>query len=174
MRLILASALAVSFVGGAALAQPQMSAYHTPPACWTAPRITHGPWGEQPPGERVAVRRERVAPVDGVQWTMSPNGAYRLRKTDPDFSAPPPWNTRIVIETERPEAVVVELRNHGTATAYAAWALEKLVLVRVWWGRVLGADLLVDAETGAIVWKETMRGGDAAFEQSRGQPCPTR
>lgn len=173
MRLILAFALALAlaFVGGAAFAQAP--GHHTPPACWTAPRITHGAWGEQP-GERAAVRRERVAPVDGAQWTVSPNGAYRLRKADPDFSAPPPWNSRIVIESERPEAVVVELRNHGNATAYAAWANEKLVLVRVWWGRVLGADLLVDAETGELVWKETIRGGDAAFEQSRGQPCLAR
>jgi hypothetical protein len=44
--------------------------------------------------------------------------------------------------------------------------------VRVWWGRVLGADLLVDAERGEIVWRDTVRGGDAPFEQSRGQACP--
>ena len=145
--------------------------FHTPPACWTAPRITHGPWSEQP-GERAAVLRERVAPAEGAQWLASPNGAYRLRKVDPDFSAPPPWNTRIVVEVERPEAVVVELRNHGNATAYAVWVNEKLVLVRVWWGRVLGADLLVDVERGEIVWRDTVRGGDAPFEQSRGQACP--
>ena len=68
--------------------------------------------------------------------------------------------------------MVVELRNHGNATAYAVWVNEKLVLVRVWWGRVLGADLLVDAERGEIAWRDTVRGGDAPFEQSRGQACP--
>lgn len=159
--------------GLAVQANAQNVPFHTPPACWTAPRITHGAWGEQP-GERAAVLRERVPATEGAQWTTSPNGAYRLRKVDPDFSAPPPWNTRIVIENERPDAVVVELRNHGNASAYAVWVNEKLVLVRVWWGRVLGADLLVDAEKGEIVWKETARGGDAAFEQSRGQACPAR
>jgi hypothetical protein len=171
MRSVLAAVLAL-----ASLALPgavQAAQFHTPPGCWTAPRITHGPWSEQP-GERAAVLRERVAAPEGAQWTASPNGVYRLRKVDPDFSAPPPWNTRIVIEAERPDAVVVELRNHGNASAYAVWVNEKLVLVRVWWGRLLGADLLVDAETGEIVWKETARGGDAAFEQSRGQACPAR
>ena len=153
--------------------QAQTPRHHTPPACWSAPRITHGAWGEQP-GERVSVARAVVPAAEGTAWTMSPNAAYRLRKIDPDLTAPPPWNTRIVIEAERPEAVVVDLRNHGTATAYAVWVNEKLVLVRVWWGRVLGADLLIDAETGEIVWKETARGGDAPFEQSRGQPCPAR
>jgi len=171
MRSILASILAMFSLTLPGHAQtPQ---FHTPPACWSAPRITHGAWSEQP-GERATVTRERVAAVDGAQWTASPNGAYRLRKADPDFSAPPPWNTRIVIENERPEAVVLELRNHGNATAYAVWVNEKLVLVRVWWGRVLGADLLVDAERGEIGGKETARGGDAAFDQSRGQSCPTR
>ena len=154
-------------------ASAQAPQFHTPPACWTAPRITHGAWGEQP-GERAVVLRERVAAPEGAELKVSPNGAYRLRKVDPDFSAPPPWNTRIIIEAERPEAVVLELRNHGNASAYAVWVNEKLVLVRVWWGRVLGADLLVDAEKGEIVWKETARGGDAAFEQSRGQACPAR
>lgn len=172
MRSALASVLALASLALPAGAQSVQ--YHTPPACWTAPRITHGPWSEQP-GERFAILRERVASPGNAEWTVSPNGAYRLRKIDPDFSAPPPWNTRIVIEAERPEAVVLELRNHGNvALVYAGWVIEKLVLVRVWWGRVLGADLLIDAETGEIVWKETARGGDAAFEQSRGQACPAR
>ena len=168
MKHALGLALGLTLVAATASAQQQ---FHTPPACWTAPRITHGPWSEQP-GDRAVVTRERVASADGATWTLGPNGAYRLRKADPDFSAPPPWNTRIVIETEKPEAVVVELKNHGNATAYAVWVNEKLVLVRVWWGRVLGADLLVDVEKAEIVWKETTRGGDAAFEQSRGQTCP--
>jgi hypothetical protein len=155
--------------GGAARAQQ----FHTPPACWSAPRITHGPWSEQP-GERVEIRRGREpAPAD-AKWTMSPNGAYRMRQLDPDFGAPPPWNTRLVIEAERPELVVLELRNHGNGAAYANWVSEKLVLVRVWWGRVIGADLIVDAETGEIVWKETVRAGEIPFEQSRGKPCPAR
>ena len=98
----------------------QTPRHHTPPACWSAPRITHGAWGEQP-GERVSVSRAVVPAAEGTAWTMSPNAAYRLRKIDPDLTAPPPWNTRIVIEAERPEAVVVDLRNHGTATAYAVW-----------------------------------------------------
>ena len=171
MRSILASVLALS--GLALTAQAQTVQFHTPPACWTAARITHGAWSEQP-GDRAVIARERVPAAEGAQWTVSPNGAYRLRKVDPDFSAPPPWNTRIVIENERPESVVLDLRNHGNASAYAVWVNEKLVLVRVWWGRVLGADLLVDAEKGEIVWRETARGGDAAFEQSRGQPGPAR
>ena len=161
--------LACAFVLLASTAMAQQ--YHTPPACWTAPRIVHGPWSEQP-GERAVIVRAAEKEPDGAKWTPSPTGAYRLRQVDPDFTAPPPWNTRIVIEAERPEAVIVELRNHGNATAYAIWVNEKLVLVRVWWGRVLGADLLVDAEKGEIVWKETVRGGETAFEQSRGQPCP--
>lgn len=167
MKHALGLALGLSLIAVAASAQQQ---FHTPPACWTAPRITHGPWSEQP-GDRAVVTRERIPAAEGATWTLGPNGAYRFRKVDPDFSAPPPWNTRIVVDTERPEAVVVELKNHGNATAYAVWVTEKLMLVRVWWGRVLGADLLVDVEKAEIVWKETTRGGDTPFEQSRGQNC---
>lgn len=170
MKTALGLATSILLVAGAASAQ-QAQSFHTPPACWTAPRITHGPWSEQP-GERAAVVREKVAGGEGATWTLSPNGAYRFRKVDPDFSGPPPWNTRIVVDSEKPENVVVELKNHGNATAYAVWVNEKLILVRVWWGRVLGADLLVDVEKAEIVWKETTRGGDAPFEQSRGQNCP--
>src|SRR4030095_4341285 len=97
-----------------------------------------------------------------------------VRQVDPDFSAPPPWSTRVIIEAERPEATVVELRNPGNGAAYAIWLNEKLVLVRVWWGRVIGADVIVDAEKGEIVWKETVRAGEIPFEQARGQPCPAR
>ena len=156
-----------------ATATAQAQQFHTPPACWTAARITHGPWTEQP-GDRVAIRRAAEPAPGDAKWTPSPNGAYRMRQVDPDFSGPPPWNTRLVIEAERPEAVVLELKNHGNAVAYANWINEKLVLVRVWWGRVIGADLIVDAETGEIVWKETVRSGDVAFEQSRDKPCPAR
>ena len=102
MRLILACARALSLAGGAALAQAP--AYHPPPACWTAPRITHGAWSEQP-GERAAILREKVPGGEGATWTLSPNGAYRFRKIDPDFTGPPPWNTRIVVDAEKPERV---------------------------------------------------------------------
>jgi hypothetical protein len=169
MKHVLGLATCLALIACAASAQ--QPSFHTPPACWTAPRITHGPWSEQP-GERAAVVRDKVSGGEGATWTPSPNGAYRLRKIDPDFTGPPPWNTRIVVDNERAENVVVELRNHGNASAYAIWINEKLILVRVWWGLVLGADLVVDVEKGEIVWKETTRGGDAAFEQNRGQPCP--
>jgi hypothetical protein len=163
----------ISLAALASTAASRAQQYHTPPACWSAARMTHGPWSEQP-GERVAIGRAREAAAADAKWTPSPNGAYRFRQIDPDFSGPPPWNTRFVIEAERPEAVVLELRNHGNGAAYANWMNEKLVLVRVWWGRVIGADIIVDAESGEIVWKESVRAGDVAFEQSRGRPCPPR
>jgi hypothetical protein len=47
------------------------------------------------------------------------------------------------------------------------WVNEKLLSVRVWWGRAIGTDLIVDVERERLVYRELFHDGQSMFEQWR-------
>ena len=47
----------------------------------------------------------------------------------------------------------------------ARWINEKLLFVRVYWGRIIGSDYIFDVEHGAFVHKEMVHDGTPLFQQ---------
>jgi len=53
------------------------------------------------------------------------------------------------------------------------WVNEKLLFVRVHWGRIQASDLLVDVELGSVIWHERADNGEIAYQQFQ-QACDGR
>lgn len=141
----------------AELRRHSANAFHTSPNCWTKPRIYADPGHE---GERLAISRQGALPSDAPSPVMSPNGAYAFYRVENRAGGP-----TVVVYSERPYLLLIGA--DGTEALELSWVNEKLILVRVWWGRVAGTDYLVDVEREAIVYSEGFRYGSIAYQQYR-------
>lgn len=132
--------------------------FHTSPACWDEPRI-HAE-------EREAHVDVEVVRADGPlaePVIVSPNGAYTFHLDEIPATGGNSDYT-LTVDNERPyllELAFPDARGVVTPT----WINEKLLFVRVWWGRVAGTDYLVDVEKEAVVLVEPFRYGAIAFQQ---------
>jgi len=52
----------------------------------------------------------------------------------------------------------------------ARWISEKLIFIRVWWGRIVGSDLIFDVEKREFVYREMIHDGTHLYRQSRRSP----
>jgi hypothetical protein len=147
----------------AALAQTDASpGWHTAPDKWKEPRIYQSAFDPQ---YESRIRFGEAPSRELPDQFRSPNGAYWLALDQPDTTRPGPWNTTLCLFTERDTLQTLTFLDHATYGVTAAWINEKLVTVRVWWGRELGTDLILDAETRAVIWREMFRYGQSVFQQ---------
>lgn len=150
--IVSAAALLFAIPGGAVAAD-----FHTRPHCWSEPRIYHDGGAAEP----IPIRR--VEGALGGEAERSPNGAYGFRIVEPDDSAGLSEPTLVLVDNERPYLLRMSLEGGRSVTA--SWVNEKLVFVRVWWGRIAGTDYLVDVEREEVVHAETVRFGSVEFVQ---------
>ena len=102
------------------------------------------------------------APATG-EPRISPNGAYRATRVEGPGGA-------LVLEIDRERPAPLRLTVREIDARYGPrieWVNEKLLFVRVWWGRILGADLVIDVEVGAILYREMLHDGTIPFQQFR-------
>jgi len=149
--------------------------FHTSPACWEAPRIHHVGAPEPQLRERVTIGPGPTERPPGTGET-SPNGAYRFWVEAPDTSVPGPWRASVRIDHERPQLLELGLEDVA-GTVHPRWVNEKLLFVRVPWGRLQMSDLVLDVESGEIVHHEVAVSGELAFAQFQAAcdgacPCP--
>jgi hypothetical protein len=88
---------------------------------------------------------------------ISPQGTARLIFTEqPDFTKAGVWNTkaRIIGNAAHPLNLMLEFRDHANQYVYAVWLNEKLIFLRVWWGRLVSTDLLLNVESGEPLYIE--------------------
>ena len=139
--------------------------FHTSPACWDEPRI-HAEMREA----HVVVEIVRADGPLAEPVVVSPNGAYAFHLDEMPAEA---GNSDYTLRIDNERPYVLELafpEARGVVTPN--WINEKLLFVRVWWGRVAGTDYLVDVEQEAVVLVDPFRYGAIAFQQFRqcGQP----
>jgi hypothetical protein len=143
-----------------------VSAIHTSPEHWTRPRIFHEPF-DQEFESQIVLSRTAVS-ADDVPKKIIPsgNGAYWFGVHYPDRtqSQGDPWNTRIMVYNERGYLVQLELKRIHYCRDIE-WINEKLLKVRVWWGRVVATDLILDVEKEKFVYQEMVHGGSIPFQQ---------
>jgi hypothetical protein len=74
---------------------------------------------------------------------------------------------------ERRTLVQLSFVDHANYSLEVSWVNEKLLCIRVPWGRILGTDLVFDVETGRFVYRESHNWGQIEFEQWKapGEPC---
>ena len=151
--------------------------FHTSPACWDAPRLYHA----GPPPAEIAARVHLIEspptppsmPMPGEE-TLSPNGAYRFWVRNPDTATPGPWGAGVIVDNERETRLLLLIEDVAGPIA-PRWINEKLILLRVAWGRVMFSDLILDVERGEIVFHEQVLDGTIAwqqFQESCDGSCP--
>lgn len=158
----------------AACARPQ--GFHTTPDKWKEPRLFHRSMDATIDGkeyqDRVQLGHSSVqVPLEGR--VLSPNKAYWFHADNPGCEGLDGARRRpraIDIFTERPSLLRLTLID--TDCRYAGevrWISEKLLFVRLWWGRVLGSDLILDVEQERVLYHEFVNDGGLAFIQWQGQ-----
>lgn len=99
-------------------------------------------------GERDALARLPPDPA--------PFGSRTLVIQRADTMQPPPWTTSMHVMTTRKNDVAlrIEFRDHATYGVSHHWLNDHLLFLRVWWGRIVSTDIILDVDTGQIVLAE--------------------
>lgn len=146
--------------------------FHTRPDKWKEPRLFHEPLDASPEAQqykdRVRLNHDRSG-VAVATRVASPNRAYWFSDQPANCEGEVRWGNRIItVFTERTSLLRLILSKADCRYAGdVRWISEKLLFVRVWWGRVLGSDLVVDVENEKLLYHELIHDGDLAFQQWR-------
>jgi len=176
LRCVMAAMLLVEMSCALRKAQsPQEWTWHTEPDKWTEPRAFETPFedrfADQLTLEHVNLRDEFNLKV------RSPNEAYWFG-VNIDWPEPPEVSNNgseflvssrdvmIYVYTERPHMIRITVFDHyPNFSVDARWITEKLLYLRVWWGRVLGSSYIIDMENESIIYKEMVQDGLIPFQQ---------
>ncbi len=133
------------------------------PENWKEARNYHQPF-DYSYADRINLGRVGEMP-DFAEPVASPNGGYSFTAFYPDYSQEPEWSTIIYINTERDSLLRLSLINHNNARPEIRWINEKLLFIRVWWGRTVGTDMVLDVEHGEFAYREMVIWGEILFQQ---------
>jgi hypothetical protein len=147
-------------VGGATAAEPgsgQQAAWPgLPPDCWTEPRLYLTDTDDWNWPSRTKI--ERIAATAPLQVTRAPNRVYSFAVQG---EAP---RQSVLIFAEQPRAIRISF-NDPRGLAEVKWLNEKLLYLRVWWGRVAATDLFFDVEQARVVLAQSVHDGADAMQQ---------
>jgi len=168
---VLALAGLLTIAAGAQAAPP----WHTPPDRWPEPRNYQTPFDPQYDG-RLLLSQEKVNRPFALK-VSSPNRAYWFG-ADPDWPRDPSpacdgaefevkaEDASFWVFTEREDLLKVTLKKHyPNFLIRVRWVNERLLYIRVWWGRIVGSCYLLDVEARRVVYREMVRSGDIEFQQ---------
>lgn len=134
---------------------------HTSPNNWKEPRNFHVPLLETM-SERIIISKGKLGLSDSV--TKSPNNAYYFslnKKKNQKYTM-----LEIMIFNEKDSIPYILLKNYKSIEIIK-WINEKLIFIRVWFGRIAAADLIFDVEKEKIIYKETCYDGHQAYKQAK-------
>jgi hypothetical protein len=176
-RMALAWVLLLALTPAPGFAQDTWT-WHTRPDKWREPRTFQTPFVEAYQ-QRILIHH--VSPSQDFGFKVfSLNNAYWFA-IDPDSAPERPSeksvrfhvgapDARIRVFNERDQQIDIVLKDHyPNFQITASWVTEKLLFIRVWWGRVLGTDLVFDVERESLVYREMVNDGDIPFMQWQGQ-----
>lgn len=133
-----------------------------PPDCWTQVRNyqTDGDDWNWPSRTKI----EHIVATKPDLVTLSPNGTYYFAVSK---SAP---GQSVLIFSEKEDMVRISFSDAKGLTD-VKWVNERLLYMRVWWGRVAATDLLFDVEKERVVHSESTHDGTNAMQQHQ-EMCP--
>ena len=80
--------------------------------------------------------------------------------------------TEIVIERAPEDLLLVRLTDVYQDNVDLRWLNEKLLLVKVWWGRVAATEMILDVSKGSWIYQEIAHYGDLAKPCSEEKKSP--
>ena len=151
--------------------------YHTNPLCWESGRIFHPKSSDE---MEYATRRmsesvtvEHVKSHDLKNPSYSSNKAYAVSsqavwtKYTVDGHDRNRQDFEIFIYNERPYLIHLNVQN--IYIGEINWVNEKVLFVRIWWGRLVGVDVFYDVELEKIIEQQPFMAGWQAFNQYKNQ-----
>ncbi len=98
----------------------------------------------------------RFPPSRRFEEVSSPQRTAHALVSPPDFDRPGPWTTVVAVRGNqaRPLELLITVADHGSGGVHLRWLNEKLIWLRVWWGRVVASELLLDVETAKELYHE--------------------
>ncbi len=131
------------------------------PSTWTAPRNVHQEIDAQHL-ERISIKKVEKGNEDSSGASFSPNHSYWMK------SLPPTGTSQVVMITTDRNGYLISFRDsYSNFPIQTKWVNEKILFLRVYWGRIVGTDVLVDAETGKFLYMESFVDGTQMFQQAR-------
>jgi hypothetical protein len=127
------------------------------------PRVTYG--AHQPSGSefQIAKAPPMLKPQTGT-LKKSTHEARWLYQDDPDFTKNGPWSTTITVGDHNGASWLLTFPQHGNEAIQSDWLNEKLLFLRVWLGRLVSLDMILDVDKGVLIYSE-----DATFDDL--MPC---
>jgi hypothetical protein len=129
-----------------------------PPDCWTESRIYQTSDDEY--DWRSQTKMEHVAATKPAAVTLSPNRSYYFSLWKDQPGQP------LLVFAEKDYSVRISFKE-PLAVNDVKWINEKLLYMRVWWGRIAATDLVFDVEQERMVVTESTHEGRIAMEQYR-------
>lgn len=149
---------------GLSVAPGWASRFHTSPECWDEPRMFHA---GSPPAElanRIHLIETPASVTPPGMASESADGARRFWVRNPDTSAPGPWGAAVVVDSGQAQRPTLMVENVA-GPILPRWLNERLIFVRIQWGRVTFTDIILDAETRELRYHEVVHDGGEAYAQ---------
>lgn len=105
---------------------------------------------------------EELKNIANLPLHRSPHGTRWVVIQSPDFLREDPWMTNVYIFGNRanPLRRKISFRDHGNGGVHAQWINEKLISLRVWWGRIVSTDMIFDVENANFIYMEDANYGN--------------
>src|SRR5208282_3694002 len=114
-------------------------------------RVTYG--AHQPLASEFQIARAPRTLKPGT-LKKSTRGTRWLSQNDPDFTKNGPFSTTIAVGDRNGALWMLTFPRHGNEAIQSDWLNEKLLFLRVWLGRVVSLDMILDVDSGVLVYSE--------------------
>lgn len=84
----------------------------------------------------------------------SPQGTKWYSRTQPDYMKNGPWTSTVLVGDESGTVFGLVFPNHGSGGVTAQWINDQLLFLTVWPGRIVSIDLILNVETGKLIYSE--------------------
>jgi hypothetical protein len=136
---------------------------HTSVDQWDKPRLYHEPFDSKF-AKKIAISRS-YWPSKLLKHNYSKNSVYWYGVIMPDTTKEAPWTTKIFIYNERKNPIQIDLLEHNNYPVKVYWVNEKLLFIEVWWGRIVGTDIIYDVEKEAVIYREMIKDGRYLYKE---------
>jgi hypothetical protein len=92
---------------------------------------------------------------DNVEKQFSPQRTFWLFAVPPNYQKDGPWTTTVFIKSADGNTMrKITFLDHGTGGVKLEWLNERLLFARVWWGRILSTDFILDVQNREFLYQQ--------------------
>jgi len=92
---------------------------------------------------------------DNVEKQFSPQRTFWLYAAQPNYQKDGPWTTTVLIQSADGNTKrKITFIGHGTGGVNLQWLNERLLFARVWWGRILSTDFVLDVQNREFLYQQ--------------------